>query len=96
MFAVQTINGNAQARVVVAFPFHHVVLRLAEESMLRTKKSCESKKLSIVSLQNSRSVLEFCRNGRRMKQRPDACAPKFIWPEIAQIIEWKCDGHGMR
>jgi hypothetical protein len=38
MFAVQTVNGNVKTRMLVTFPFHHVVLRLAEKPMLRTKK----------------------------------------------------------
>src|SRR4029077_19407652 len=38
VFAVQTVNGNVKTRVLVTFPFHHVVLRLAEKPMLRTKK----------------------------------------------------------
>ena len=37
MFAVQTVNRNAQTGMLVTFPFHHVVLRLAEEPVLRTK-----------------------------------------------------------
>ena len=38
MFAVQTVNGNVKTRVLVTFPFHHVVLCLAEKPMLRTNK----------------------------------------------------------
>lgn len=38
VFAVQTVNGNVKTRMLVTFPFHHVVLRLAEKPMLRTKK----------------------------------------------------------
>jgi len=50
VFAVQTVNGNVETRVLVIFPFHHVVLRLAEKPMLRTKKRRETKKIAIVSL----------------------------------------------
>ena len=38
MLAVQTVNRNVKTRMLVTFPFHHVVLRLAEEAVLRTKK----------------------------------------------------------
>ena len=38
VFAVQTVNGNVKTRVLVTFPFHHVVLRLAKKPMLRAKK----------------------------------------------------------
>ena len=38
VFAVQTINRNVKTRVLVTFPFHHVVLRLAEKPMLRAKE----------------------------------------------------------
>ena len=59
MFAVKTVNWNVQSRVLVTFPFHHVVLRLTEKSVLRTRERCESEKIAIVSFENSRGVFEF-------------------------------------
>jgi hypothetical protein len=38
VFAVKAVNWNLKPRVLVTFPFHHVVLRLTEESVLRTKE----------------------------------------------------------
>jgi len=38
VLAVQTVNGNVKTRVLVTFPFHHVILRLAEKPMLGAKK----------------------------------------------------------
>ena len=79
--------------MLVTFPFHHVVLRLAEKSVLRAKKCCEAEKITVVSLENSRRVLKFCRDGCGMKQRPHARAAKFLRPEFSQVIERKQDGH---
>ena len=38
MFAVKTVNRNVKTRMLIAFPFYHVVLRLAKKPMLRSKK----------------------------------------------------------
>src|SRR6266498_3397993 len=35
--------GHAEPRVLVAFPFHHVVLGLAMKTVLRTEESSEAK-----------------------------------------------------
>ena len=43
MFSIKTVDGDVQTRMLVTFPFHHVVLRLAEKSMLRAEKSGEAK-----------------------------------------------------
>jgi hypothetical protein len=59
MFAVKTVNWNVKPRVLVTFPFHHVVLRLTEKSVLRTKERRESEEIAIMSLQNSRRVFKF-------------------------------------
>ena len=59
VFAVQTINGNVKTRVLVTFPFHHVVLGLAEKTVLRSKKRGEPKKIAVVSLENPRRVLKL-------------------------------------
>src|SRR5205823_11928655 len=58
MFTVQTVNRNTETRMLVAFPLHHVVLRLADESVLWTKKGSETKDIIVVSLQNSRRVFK--------------------------------------
>src|SRR5205814_1196623 len=58
VFAVQTVNGNVKTRMLVTFPFHHVILRLAEKPMLRAKKRCETKMIAMVSLENARCMLE--------------------------------------
>src|SRR4029453_6635630 len=38
MFAVQTMNRNVKTRMLITSPFHHVVLCLAEKSMLRAEE----------------------------------------------------------
>jgi hypothetical protein len=53
MVAVKTVNRDAQTRMLVTFPFHHVVLRLAEKSVLRAKKGGKAKQIATVSLQDS-------------------------------------------
>jgi hypothetical protein len=45
--------------MLVTFPFHHVVLRLAEKSVLWAKERRESEEIAIVSLENSRRVFKF-------------------------------------
>src|SRR2546428_8653983 len=62
MFAVQAINWNAKPRMLVALPFDHVVLRLAEKSVLRTEEGCDLEKIAVVLLENTRRVLERRRN----------------------------------
>ena len=59
MFGVKTVNRDAKLRVLVTFPFHHVVLRLPEKSVLRTKERREVKEIAVVSLENSRRVFKF-------------------------------------
>ena len=49
MFAVETVNGNAQTRVFIALPLDHVVLCLAKEPVLWTKKRGEPEEVAIVS-----------------------------------------------
>src|SRR5712691_6169473 len=67
MFAVKTVNRNAEPRVLVAFPFHHVILGLATKTMLRTEKRGEAEEIAVMLLQNMRRMLELCRNRCRMK-----------------------------
>jgi len=43
MLAVKTVNRDVQSRMLITLPFHHVVLRLAEKSVLRAKKGGEAK-----------------------------------------------------
>ena len=43
MVAVETVDWNAESRVLVAFPFHHVVLGLAMKTVLRAEESSEAK-----------------------------------------------------
>jgi hypothetical protein len=59
MFAVQTVNGNAKTRMLVAFPLHHIVLCLAKKSVWRAKEGGKTKKMAVVSLQNSRRVFKL-------------------------------------
>jgi hypothetical protein len=75
-----------KTRVFVSFPFHHIVLRLAEKSVLRAEKCRETKKITIVSLKNLRSMLELCRNRCWMKQRSNAQPAQFLWPKFAQMV----------
>ncbi len=42
-----------------------------------------------MSLENPRRVLELRRDRGGMQQRADVRAAKFLWPEFAQMIEWK-------
>src|SRR5262249_31230845 len=58
MLTVQTVNRNFQPRMLVTFPFDHVVLGLAEKSVLRTEESTEFKQFSTQSLENLRRVFE--------------------------------------
>ncbi len=53
MVAVKTVDRDVQTRMLVTFPFHHVVLRLAEKSVLRAKKCGEAKQIATVPLQDS-------------------------------------------
>jgi len=46
MFAVKTVNGNVEPRMLVTFPFDHVVLRLTEESMLRPEECAKLEQIS--------------------------------------------------
>ena len=52
MVAVKTVNRDVQARMLVTLPFHHVVLRLTEESVLGAKKCGKTKQIAMMSLQN--------------------------------------------
>ncbi len=40
-------------------------------------------------------MLELRRDRCGMKQRADARAAKFFWPEFNQMIEWQLDGHAV-
>src|SRR6266852_3499312 len=62
MFAVKAVNRNAEAPMLIALPFDHVVLRLAEKPMLRSKKRRDLKKITVVPLENMRRMLELRRN----------------------------------
>ena len=62
MIAVKTINRDMQSWMLVPLPFDHVVLGLAEKSMLRAKKGGEMKQIATVSLQDSRRVFKLRRN----------------------------------
>ena len=52
MFAVQTVNGNAQPRMFVTLPFDHVVLRLTEKAVLRTEEGGDTQKIAVVPFKN--------------------------------------------
>jgi len=58
VLAVETVNRNTQTRVFIAFPLHHVVLRLTEEAMLRTKKRGKPKEIVVVPFQDSRCMFK--------------------------------------
>src|SRR5438045_9731089 len=51
--AIKTVDRDVQARMLVTLPFHHVVLRLAEKSVLRPKKGGEAEQIATVSLKES-------------------------------------------
>src|SRR4029077_2352584 len=67
MFAVQTVNRNVQPRMLVAFPFDHVVLGLTEESVLRSEERAYSKQFAVEFLENARGVFKRRRNRSRMQ-----------------------------
>src|SRR5437588_433505 len=69
MFAVKAVNRNAEARMLIVFPFDHIVLRLAEKPMLRTKKRCDLEKIAVVSLENMRRMRTVARRVRRDASR---------------------------
>ena len=79
--------------MLIALPFDHVVLRLAERPMLRTKERGDLEKIAVVSLQNMRCMLELRRNRRRMQEGRNSRAAKFFWPKLFKIVEWKFDAH---
>src|SRR5713226_4614227 len=93
MFAVKAVNRNAEAPMLIALPFDHVVLRLAEKPMLRTEERRDSKKIAVMLLKNARSVLELRRNRGRMQQGRDSRAAKLLRPKLFKIVEWKFDAH---
>src|SRR5437588_8638361 len=95
MFAVKAVNRNAEARMLMALPFDHIVLRLAKKPMLRTKKRGDLEKIAVVSLQNMRRMFELRRNRRRMQECADARAAKCFWPKLAQMINWQFDAHAL-
>src|ERR1043166_3324499 len=57
MFAVQTVNGDLKSRMLVAFPFDHVVLGLTEKSVLRSEERSKLKEVAVRPLQDFRRVL---------------------------------------
>jgi hypothetical protein len=69
--------------MLVTLPFHHVVLRLAEKSVLRAKQGRQMEQITGVSLENSRRVFKLRGNGSRMKQRTNARPVKFLQPKFA-------------
>src|ERR1700730_424963 len=94
MFAVETVNGNAELRMLVALPFDHVVLRLAEKPMLQTKERGDLEKIAVVPLENMRRMFELRRNRSRMQQGRNSRTAKFFWPKLFKIVEGKFDAHG--
>jgi len=79
--------------MLVAFPLHHVVLRLAEKSVLRTKKCNKTEKIVVASLQNSRRVFKLGRHRCQMEQGTDAGPAKFLRPKLVQMVKWKQNRH---
>src|SRR4051812_13915696 len=96
MFTVQAVDRHKETRMLVRFPFHHVIFRLPQETVLWTKKRCELKQIVVMFLQDSRGVFQGRRNRGWMKQRADTRAPEFVWPEFAQMIEWQNDRHALQ
>src|SRR5882724_559848 len=93
VFAVETVDRNSEPRVLVAFPFHHIVLCLATETVLRTEEHSKVKKIAVMLLKNMRRVIELCRNRCWMKYCGDARAAKLLRPKLAQMINWQFDAH---
>jgi len=81
MVAVKAVDRDVQMRMLVTRPFHHVVLRLAQKSVLRAKEGGEAKQIATVSFQDSRCVFKLRGNGSRVNERTDARAAKFVRPK---------------
>src|SRR6185436_17654094 len=93
MVAVKTVDRDVQTRMLVTFPFHHVVLCLTEKAVLRAEKGGEAKQIATVSLEDSRRMLKLRGNRSRMNQRADTRAAKLVRPKFWQMIKRQFDAH---
>jgi hypothetical protein len=80
--------------MLIALPLDHVVLGLAEVSVLRSEQRLELKKFSVLPFENFRRVLEPGRNGSGMKQSAHSHTAKALRPKLVQTVERKKDRHG--
>src|SRR5438477_11855436 len=96
VFTVQTVNRNSQARMLVTFPLDHVVLSLAQESVLWTEESAELKQLAAQFFESLRCMFQLRRNRSRMQQRPNARAAQFLRPKVLEMVERKLNRHASR
>ena len=79
--------------MLVTFPLDHVVLSLAEESMLWTEESAELKQLAAQFFESLRCMFQLRRNGSRMQQCTDPRATQFRRPKVLEMVEWKLNRH---
>src|ERR1700730_19395326 len=96
MFAVETEDGNAEPRMFVALPLNHVVLGLAQITVLRPEERAKPKQFAVVALEDFRRVLELRRDGSGMKQRSDPRTVQPFRPKLFEMIEWKKNGGHFR
>src|SRR6267143_1766627 len=93
MFTVQTVNRNSEARMLITFPFDHVVLSLAEESVLGTEEGAELKQLAAQFFESLRCMFQLRGNRSRMQQRPNSRAAQFLRPKVLEMVERKLNRH---
>ena len=93
MVPVQTVDRNPEPRVLVALPLDHVVLRLAEEAVLRSEERRQMQEGPVVTLQNARAMHE--RRGDRcgVEQCTHSCAAQADGPELVQMINRQPHAH---
>ena len=79
--------------MLVTFPLDHVVLSLAEESVLWTEESAELKQLAAQFFESLRCMFQLRRNGGRMQQCADPRAAQFRRPKVLEMVQWKLNAH---
>ncbi len=74
MFTIKAVNRNMQFRVLVAFPFNHVVLRMPLDAVLRTKQSRKLKEFAVQILEQIKRITQIGTDRSRMEHRAQALA----------------------
>src|SRR5260370_40625437 len=79
--------------MLITFPLDHVVLSLAEESVLWTEEGAELKQLAAQFFESLRCMFQLRRNRSRMQQRPNSRAAQFLRPKVMEMVERKLNRH---